>query len=111
MRFPMPATIEERYAVEVQAIEIALRHIRDRWVEKQILAALNDPAKDPIDVARWAIGKFCYSGPGEPEVDSYSKPGYLVARTWPDREEIVRIPMARVVEYVRRKHSPQLSLF
>lgn len=105
----MPTSDADKAQIEEWAIERLMRS--NGWVEKRILEAIDDPKSNPAQVAKEAIGLCGFGGPNTPDVTTYERSGYITIRTSAVGEVISRISMAQVVEYVKRKHSPQLSLF
>lgn len=97
----------ERKRLETWAIEWALTRIQGRWVEREILAALRDGTKNPVQILR---SEFVLSGtitpPGcGPSIETWTKPGHIsVWREWSDDMPLLRVPFREVVNYVRRKH-------
>lgn len=111
MGVPMPTTEAEKAELEEWVIQLVLGHVRGQWVEEQIVAAIEDPSQDPVAIAKRVIGTWGSCGPERPHVDSYSRQGFITVRSSPGADMIMQISLARIVDFVRRKHSPQLSLF
>lgn len=112
MAIPMPSTSEERERLFSWVIERLLSRMwGGKTVEEQILLAIDDPDSNPEQVAARIVGLQGFVAPGEPYVETHTKPRHATVWTRPAGDVIMRISMKEIVEYVRRKHSPQLSLF